>query len=88
MRNSTVILLYCKAPKHPASSDTPQYQSHSQNFVSETGKHYKSLKDINRIWKNYQNIRITPPILKNGTFILLYSKVPNFPAWSGTSRYQ
>ena len=39
MRNGTVILLYSRAPKHPASSDAPQYKSQSQNFVSGTGKH-------------------------------------------------
>ena len=72
MRNGTVILLYSKALKHSASSDTRQYQSHSQNVVSVTGKHQKSLKDIDRIVKSYQNIRITPPILENGTFILIF----------------
>ena len=51
-------------------------------------KALKSLKDINRIWKNYQNIRITPPTLWNRTFIPLYSNVPNFPAQSDTPQYQ
>ena len=49
MRNGTVILLYSNAPKHLACSDTPQYQSHHQDLVYGTGKHEKSLKDINRI---------------------------------------
>ena len=32
---------------------------------------------LNRICKNYQNLRISPPMLGNGIFIRLYSKVPN-----------
>ena len=32
------------------------------------------LKEINRIWKSYQNIRMTPAIIRNGIVILLYSK--------------
>ena len=36
-------------------------------------------------WKNYQDIRVTLTILGNGTFILLYSKVPNPSAWSDIS---
>ena len=63
LRNGTVILLYSKALKHLACSDTPQYQSHSQNVIPGTEKRQKSLKDHNKIWKKYQNIRITPPIL-------------------------
>ena len=51
-------------------------------------KTLKVFECINRIWKNYQNIRITPPILWNATFILLYSNVPNFPAQSDTPQYQ
>ena len=38
---------------------------------------YNPFKEINRIWKNYQNIRTIPSILGNGTLILLYSKVQN-----------
>ena len=38
----------------------------------------------NRIWKIYQNKRIRLPILENGTFILLYSKVPHDPALKNT----
>ena len=48
----------------------------------------ESTKEINRIWKNYQNIWITPPTLWNKTFILLYSNVPNFPAQIDTPQYQ
>ena len=39
MRNGTIILLYSKALKHLACSDTPQYLSHSQNVVPGTGKY-------------------------------------------------
>ena len=39
MRNGNAILLYSKALKHLACSDTPQYQSHSQNLVPGTGKY-------------------------------------------------
>ena len=37
-----------------------------------------------RIWKKYQTIRITPATLGNGSFILLYSKVPKGSACSET----
>ena len=32
-------------------------------------------KKLTQLEKNYENLRITPAILGNGTFILLYSKV-------------
>ena len=38
-----------------------------------------TLKEVNRIWKYYQNIRIVPPIFGYGTAIPLYSNVPNPP---------
>ena len=43
-------------------------------MVIGTGKPWISLKDINWIWENFQNIRIISPILGNETFNLLYSK--------------
>ena len=39
------------------------------------------------VLKNYQNIRKTPPVLENGTFIQLYSEVPNHPDWANTYEY-
>ena len=48
---------------------------------------YNPFKEINRIWKNYQNIRTIPPILGNGTLILLYSKVQNHPSRSDIPLY-
>ena len=39
MRNGTVILLYSKALKQLACTDTPQYQSRNQNLVPGTGKY-------------------------------------------------
>ena len=65
------------SPTPPIWSGTLPYDSNSHNLVSGTGKHWRTLKEFNRIWKNY--IRITPPMLGNGTFILLYSKVSNTP---------
>ena len=85
--NGIFILLYSKVLNHPSWSDTPWYHSNNHNLVSATEKHYTSLKEIIRIGKNYQNIRITRQIFGNGTFILLYSKVQNHPTWSDTPQY-
>ena len=82
-----IIPLYFKVPKQPRQNDTPQYQSNCNSLVSATGKHKKFLKEINRIWNNYQNIRITPPILGNKTFILLYSKATNHITQSDILQY-
>ena len=46
---------------------TTQYYSKSINFVHGTRKHKKTLKEINRIQKNYENIRKTHTILRNGS---------------------
>ena len=73
-------LLHSNVSKHTTESFTPQYQSNYRNLVSGTAKKLDVLK-------NYQNIRKTPPVLENGTFIQLYSEVPNHPDWANTSEY-
>ena len=80
MGNGTFILLHSNVSKHTTESFTPQYQSNYRNLVSGTAKKLDVLK-------NYQNIRKTPPVLENGTFIQLYSEVPNHPDWANTSEY-
>ena len=45
------------------------------------------MKEVNKIWKKYQNVRTTPSILENRTFTLLDSKTPNSLVWSSTSQY-
>ena len=80
MGNGTFILLHSNVSKHTTESFTPQYQSNYRNLVSGTAKRLDVLK-------NYQNIRKTPPVLENGTFIQLYSEVPNHPDWANTSEY-
>ena len=76
--NETFILLYPKFSKNHARSDTPRYQSENHNLVSGPGQLEKSLEEINRIGKSYNNVRITHAVLKNGTFIRLYSEVPKY----------
>ena len=79
MGNETFILIYFKVPKTLClEKKTPQSQSSSHNLISEIEKYWKSLKEINRIWKNHQNIGIIPAILGNGTSIPPYSTV--FPS--------
>ena len=51
-------------------------------------KHKKSLKEVNAILKTYLNIRITPEILGNRTFILIYYKTSKHPDGSDTLQYQ
>ena len=64
------------------------------NFNQTVTNWFLNLKNTRRFRKkiivseNYQNIRIFPPILGNGTFILLYTKVPNHSARSDTLQYQ
>ena len=66
--------MYCKVPKTlRLEKKNPQSQSNSHNLISETEKYWESLKEINRIWKNHQNIEIIPAILGNGTSIPPYS---------------
>ena len=52
--------------------------------ISQKPPYEKYLIKIKRIPKNYYNLRIIPAILKNGTFILLYSKVQKHPTQSDT----
>ena len=79
MGNETFILMYFKVPKTLClEKKNPQSQSSSHNLISEIEKYWKSLKEINRIWKNHQNIGIIPAILGNGTSIPPYSTV--FPS--------
>ena len=46
------------------------------------------MTEINTIWKKYQSIRITPTIMRNGSFLLLYSKVLKCTVLSNTPQYQ
>ena len=55
-----------------------------QKTPSEVRHYEKSLMKIKKTWKNFYYKRITPQILGNGTFILLFSKVPNHPTQSDT----
>ena len=70
--NMTYILLYSKTPNHPALNNSLRYHSNSQNLVSGTGKHYKPLKERNRIWKYYKNIWKPLAISINGSSIMPY----------------
>ena len=85
MRNGTVILLYIQGSKTPCM----QWQTSISDTQPKFGAwNWKALKVFERLpKKSYQNIRITPPTLWNGTFILLYSNVPNFAAQSDKPQY-
>ena len=48
----------------------------------------KSVKEVNGIWKNYQNNRKTPAILPNGTLTLMHSEMPNYPSKSEVRQHQ
>ena len=88
MGNETSILLYSKIAKHATRNDTPRHHSNLRNLLSGTGEHQRTLKEINRISKSYQNIRTTPAIMGNGTFVLLFPKFTKNPAGSDTSQDQ
>ena len=47
-------------------------------MISETEKYWESLKEINTIWKNHENIGLIPATLGNGTSIPPYATV--FPS--------
>ena len=55
LRNKTCILLYLEVPKHPASSDTSQYQSKS-TCKSLQPKNTSLGKKLTEPWKNYENM--------------------------------
>ena len=91
LRNGTCTLLYLKVPKRPIQGETPQYQSESLNHIlwSYWNSHnLVNIKEINRIWKIYQNIRMTPATMRNRTVVLLYSKALKHLACSGTPQHQ
>lgn len=66
---------------------TPLYHSYSHKLTSETAKHQRILKEINRFWKNNQDIRITLSIFGNGNFILLNFQGQILLSWSDTPQY-
>ena len=61
--------------------NTPQTVTFQPLKLGNIKRFWKKLLESGT-WRNYQNIRTTHPILANGTFILLYSKVPHPPLYT------
>ena len=82
MGNRTFILLHPKVPTPPTPGATCLNTHQTATFqplkLGNIKKLWKKLLEL-ETWRNYQNIRTTHPILANGTFILLYSKVRHPP---------
>ena len=87
MRNGSSNLWDSNVPKGPIHNETHRHYSKISKFVLATGKPQKSSQKVNKIYKNYYNIRAAPAVMRNGSSNLPDSNVPKGSADSESYRH-